>query len=313
MAPEILVLLVLNIVTSCSGLFLNTFIAVISCRTRMRNVSQNPRDLLLFSIGLSSVLFGTFQFLTNMAGYIWTDLFFALNFCLIIVNLVFVLSLFSSICLTSLLCSFYCIKLVTFRHRIFTQMRSVFPSLLPWMVAGTFVIPGVVLVTLVGVILMTAPLLHDGSILHCPKINQTYVVTQQAIMTGLNLMTALPFLLIVVSLGVTLSSLTFYVWKLHNSSSFDKSHLRAHSEAAKTMLLLLTLNVLFYLSHLMLSWDLVAVFSPMGIMSFIMYFSFWALQALTLLTRNKTYRVRISALQSLLRMWWNKDIIPLHK
>ncbi|XP_071977772.1 taste receptor type 2 member 4-like [Engystomops pustulosus] len=296
------VLIAFNIIGSCSGMFLNMVIAVLSFRTSSKDAFWSPRDLLLFSIGLSSAVFGGFQFFTNMTSYIWIEVFMTFNVCINFVNVVFILTIFSSTCLTSLLCSFYCIKLVTFQHWFFTQLRSVFPSLLPWMIAGTFVISAVLLVALVGVISLTAPLLDDGTMSNCPSINETYEEEVQAVMIGLNCMIALPFLLIVVSLGVTFASLVLHVWKLQNSSSLDKSHIVAHIEAAKTMVLLLVLNVLFYLSNLLLNWNLVPRYSTLQTLCIMIYFFFWPLQALILILRTKKLSLTLSSLLLPLKM-----------
>lgn len=303
MAAVTIALVVFYVAASSSGLFFNSFLAVVGCRTCLNSGFQNPRDLLLFSIGLSNVVFGSFQFFTNLVGYIWIDTFATFNICNISMGFLYVFTVFLSSCMTSFLCSFYCIKLVTFQHRLLARLRSLFPSLLPWMLAGIFVVSGILLVALVSVIGMTAPLLHDESIVHCPRINETYKVQVQAIMVGLNSMIVLPFLLIMASLGATLVSLTLYIWKLQKSSSFDNSHLRGHSDAAMTMLLLLALNFSFCTSHLLLTWNLVASSSPLYTLCLIIFFSFWTLQAFTLIIRTKKFNFKIPALQSPLKVF----------
>ncbi|XP_071977788.1 taste receptor type 2 member 41-like [Engystomops pustulosus] len=280
-----MVTLLFYFMTCSSGIYFNAFIAVVSCRTWLRDGLHHPQGLLLFSIGLSSAIFESYQILISVSAVIWKFSFSSLNFCTIFSLCIFTFCIFFSLCQISWLCSFYCIKLVSFQHWIIQVLKSRLPSILPWIMACTLVTSSLVLIVLSGVIYTSVPVDNTDHSSFCRTINDTYIVQITAIVNGFNIIMALPFSLILVSLSCTVSTLVRHIRRLQGTFSLEKSHLEAHIAAVKTMILLLMLNMSFYGSKLLVDWVVLPL--PLNFISNVIYFSFWPLQALTLIFRTK--------------------------
>ncbi|XP_071977792.1 taste receptor type 2 member 4-like [Engystomops pustulosus] len=231
-----------------SGTYLYAFIAVVSYRTWLSDGSQHPQGLLLFSIGLSNAIFEGYQLIIQLLSDIGPEGLFDLNICTVFMYCLSPFCIFFSLCQISLLCSFYCIKLISFQHRIIQVLKSRLPSSLPWIISGAVVMSIMVLVLLFGVILVSLPPDDDNSTF-CRSFDYSSSFQLIFMINGFDYFDSLPFCLILVSLSCTTFSLIQHV---RRTISLDRSHLEAHIDAAKTMILLLTLNTSFYVSSLLL-------------------------------------------------------------
>ncbi|KAG8548251.1 hypothetical protein GDO81_025939 [Engystomops pustulosus] len=268
-----------------SGIYLSLFISVVSYRTWLSDGSHQPQGLLLFSIGLSSAIFDSYQLSIDVSSLFWTEALSSLNVCLVFIRCLFTSCIFFNMCQISWLCSFYCIKLVSFHHWIIRVLKSRFPSILRWIMAGALLLSILVLVLMFGVLYISVPADDINNGTFCRRINVTYVKHIRFMKNGMSFIVALPFCLILVSLSCTAITLMQHVRRVQGTLHLDRSHLEAHIDAAKTMILLLTLNTSFYVSLLFLNWDVLP--SPWSWICIVIYYLFWPLQALTLIFRTK--------------------------
>ncbi|XP_056392737.1 taste receptor type 2 member 4-like [Hyla sarda] len=276
-----------DIVGLCSGIFFNMFISVVSYRTWLHHHGlHHPRGLLLFCLGLSSSIHEVYVLFYTMSAYIWPKEFLSITVCMILAQCLFPFFSFFPTCQISLLCSFYCIKLVSFQHWILKVLKSRLPSVLPWIIAGTLVISGMVMVTLLGVIFISVPVDNsENNTLYCRRINDTYFDQIMNITNSFNILAFFPFYLILVSLSCTVSALVRHIRRVQGTLSLDRSHLDAHLHAVTTMILLLALNMSFYGSKLFIEWNDQP--SPLIVVCWIIFILFYPLLALTLIYRTK--------------------------
>ncbi|KAG8544012.1 hypothetical protein GDO81_023241 [Engystomops pustulosus] len=264
-----------------SGTYLYVFIAVVSYRTWLSDGSHHPQGLLLFSIGLSSAIFECYQLIINILSDIGPEGLLEFSVCTVFSYCLLQFCIFFSLCQISLLCSFYCIKLISFQHWIIQVLKSRIPSTLPWIISGSVVMSGIVLILLCGIIFITVPVYNENRTF-CRRIDYSYVLQIILTLNGFDYLVALPFCLILVSLSCTTFSLIQHV---RRTISLDRSHLEAHIDAAKTMILLLTLNTSFYVSRLVMGLGVLPF--PLDLICDVLNYLFWPLQALTLIFRTK--------------------------
>ncbi|XP_063789007.1 taste receptor type 2 member 41-like [Pseudophryne corroboree] len=280
-----------SIIISSSGISCNILMAAASYRIWVTDGFSNPRDLIIFYIGLCSALFQSFYISLYVSYLVWADMLSTYNVCTIIINVVFAIFI-CTVSLTSWLCSFYCIKLVSFQHRIILFLKTGLPTMIPWIIGGTLGMCGLLLVLLLGVIFMSVPLDNTyNSTSYCTRVSDEYNSNVLDIVYRAYFLIIFPFLLILISLGCTLAPLIIHIRRVQRSPSLDNSHLKAHITAAKTMILLLVLNVAFFTSQVLWNEVWLSMSSPLYWIYGMFYVSFWKLQALTLIFRNKKLRV----------------------
>ncbi|XP_071977807.1 taste receptor type 2 member 41-like [Engystomops pustulosus] len=265
-----------------SGTYLYVFIAVVSYRTWLSDGSHHPQGLLLFSIGLSNAIFEGYHLIYDMLLDIEPGDLSDFNVCTVFMFCLSLSCIFFGVCQISMLCSFYCIKLISSQHWIIQVLKSRLPSTLPWIISGAVVMSIVVLVVSFGLIFIWVPVDDDNSTFCKAILDNSDFIAITLTLTSINYLVALPFCLILVSLSCTTFSLIQHV---RRTISLDRSHLEAHIDAAKTMILLLTLNTSFYVSKLVK--ELGVLSYPLDLICEVLYYLFWPLQALTLIFRTK--------------------------
>ncbi|XP_075687757.1 taste receptor type 2 member 16-like [Rhinoderma darwinii] len=291
MEAERIGFLTFNIVTSCSGIFSYMFIAVSTVKNWKQEHFLRPQFSILFSLSLSSTILKIFQLLLDITTYnlhIWYSEY---NLCFFYIDSVYNISVFFSTCLTSWLCSFYCINVVSFQHRLVMYLKTRLPTLIPWLIVGTLVISIIFGGLQIGVTLMSLPRDMSDSTKICFTLNETYKGNIYFIMNEFTIIIVLPFTLILVSLGYTFISLLVHVQRVQSSSNFSNPHVKAHVHAAKIMVLLFILNVLFYMSNQTLNVTLFSNPSPWLYLCAAMFLLFSPLQACILIIGNQTLRV----------------------
>lgn len=286
MQAATIVILLFKISVLCSGIFFNMLVTSCSFRTWQRNGFRSSQDLIVLFMGLSCTAFSSFQFSVDMSFYIWNPIFQNLNLCFIGILVIFPFLFFLSFSMTAWLCVFYCMKIVSFHHRVLVALKFRFLVRLPHLIAGTFVVASILLILLVCAIFTSFSLeSNDNSTFLCRKLNDTLMDNVLFITNMFNLSIVGPFLLIVLSLGSTVTSLVRHIRRIQLSASLDNSHVKAHVKAILIMTLLLMLNVLFFISNQMLCWRLVAGNDFLEWIFLVLYYIYCPLQALVLLFR----------------------------
>ncbi|MEE6510024.1 hypothetical protein FKM82_029043 [Ascaphus truei] len=286
MLPEHIAMLVILITGSFTGIPLNIFIIAVSARAWVKGGYQSPADLILLALGISNVTMQILQFFINMTYFFWKD--FLVSQVYILCHAINSSTILSCSWMTAWLCTFYCLKIVTFRYQLLTFLKLRFLKLLPWLILGTVGLSSSLMAFLAGNIFKDNPLnntvnstLYNNS-LEYVSVQVSFKVFIYAMEVGFSI----PFFLILVSLGLTLTSLSLHVLRmLQSSSNFTSSQLKFHMNAAKTMTLLLVLHITFYLSHLSLK--IFPHFTPWSWFCIVIYIYFCTLQALILISGNR--------------------------
>ncbi|MEE6513459.1 hypothetical protein FKM82_021105 [Ascaphus truei] len=246
MEPWVHVLVVtISIIPCIAGTIFNSCIMAVSYKNWRKDTSLNQCDLILLSIGLSNLMLqcimNTQWFLLLVRSHIWfyseicSSLFF-LELSLIFLNF----------WLTAWLCVYYCIKIANCMHRLFLRVKL-------WV---SSVLQNVLLMSAVGSFIISVPSLwtcrqidpQENSThsltANCSAVSETPAFYISNIVIVVVPGCGLPFLLSLISIGLTLTSLWGHVWRMkQKTSDFSIPRLQVHSRAARTMILLVVLSM----------------------------------------------------------------------
>ncbi|XP_075421248.1 taste receptor type 2 member 7-like [Ascaphus truei] len=154
--------------------------------------------------------------------------------------------------LTAWLCVYYCIKISNFMHRLFFRVKlwvsSVLQKLLLMSAVGSFII------SVPSLWICSQKDSQENStyslIANCSVVSETpafyisNIIISPMIAIAAVLGSCLPFLLSLISIGLTLTSLLGHVWRMKKKTSdFSIPRLQVHSRAARTMILLVVLSM----------------------------------------------------------------------
>ncbi|KAM4603219.1 taste receptor type 2 member 4-like, partial [Discoglossus pictus] len=246
MQPEDIATLTLALTAFTSGVPLNVFIMAVSFRAWVKGGQQNSADLLLLVLGPFNITTLSLQWFGIIIPF-FVDVFSYFSFYFIFA--VFCSTFLSSSWITAWLSTFYCIKIVTFQHRLITYLKLRFSILLPWLLSGSIIL-SFSLTSLMVVPSLYAPfdnLVNNTNSSSYEQIYYMYLYINTFIY-GLTTASCVPLLLSVISLGLTITSLILHVLRLRRGSShISFSQVKAHVHAAITMTLLLILQMIYFL------------------------------------------------------------------
>ncbi|XP_053550826.1 taste receptor type 2 member 143-like [Bombina bombina] len=227
---------------------LHTIIITVSVRTWYKVGFQSPADLIILSLDLCNFIaqilalfeYGVYYLSDgHYSLYIYYGIFSGISIC----------------CswITAWLCTFFCIKIVSFQHRLITYMKMRFSILIPHLIVGSFVIctsaGTLTFVTFAKCVPFTDT---DNNSL---SINNHHYFYKQSynyiLMHVVEAFMCLATLLSLMSLGLTISSLSLHILKNYGgASNIHFSQLKVHIRAVIVMILLLTLEIFYYLAWL---------------------------------------------------------------
>ncbi|KAM4628451.1 taste receptor type 2 member 9-like [Discoglossus pictus] len=241
-------------IQTITGIFFNSFIMIVSLQDQ-DGFSQSPSSQIQFTMGMTNVIL---QCVLATYGFVSLSsplTFFSKEFSTIMLFLIFFL-VNLSFWLTAWLSSFYCVTIVRFSNKFISSLRmklsGVVPKLLFVTVQGSFAIsvPSIwyfhyeVHVTLSEN--MTSNYTGNVNVLIQPDLNFFYAMVYSTIGCFL------PLIITLTSIGFTLASLLGHVWRIKvNTSSSGAPQLAAHYRACRTMILLVTLYVMFSISEIL--------------------------------------------------------------
>ncbi|KAM4632119.1 taste receptor type 2 member 39-like [Discoglossus pictus] len=285
MQPEDIAALTLALNAFMSGVPLNVFIMAVSFRAWVKGGQQSSADLLLLVLGTINIITLSVQCFNNIIPTLGIDPFVSLfgMYCFITV---FYSTALSSSWIHACLSTFYCIKTVTFQHRLITYLKLRFSILLPWLLSGSIILSFSLMTLLLVVPSLYVPSDNLDNNTNNSSDEQIYYMKLyiNLFIYGLTTAACIPLLLSVISLGLTITSLILHVLRLHRGSpniSFTQ-----HVHAAITMTLLLILQII-YLLVLMSKISCLSCNIAWTWFSNIIYCYFYTLQALILILGNK--------------------------
>ncbi|MEE6499583.1 hypothetical protein FKM82_003505, partial [Ascaphus truei] len=240
-----ILLLIISTIESITGFILSSCVMAVSYRNWKKDISRNLCDLILLSMGLCNIALqctmNTELSLSMIRPYI--RFYREIKSALIFVGMFL---LYLNFWLTAWLCVYYCIKIANFIHHLFFRVKlwisSVLQKLLLMSALGSFIIS----VPSLGFFRQIHPQENSthSTTGNCSENSQTAALYISNIVLAAVLGCCLPFLLSLISIGLTLTSLCGHVWRMkQNTSDFSIPRLQVHSRAARTMILLVVLSL----------------------------------------------------------------------
>ncbi|XP_075421244.1 taste receptor type 2 member 9-like [Ascaphus truei] len=226
----------------------------VSYRNWRNYISLNQCDIILLSMGLSNVallcVLNTESLLPMVRSHIrfYSEIYSAVIFLELFL-------IYLSFWLTAWLCVYYCIKIANFMHRLFFRVKlwvsSVLQKLLLMSVVGSFIIS----VPSLWTCRQIDPQENStySLIANCSAVSEASALYISIIVIAAVLGCCLPFLLSLISIGLTLTSLWGHVWRMkQKTSDFSIPRLQVHSRAARNMILLVVLSMAVCITELYL-------------------------------------------------------------
>ncbi|XP_075421245.1 taste receptor type 2 member 40-like [Ascaphus truei] len=249
-----ILMVTISTIGTIEGTIFNSCIMAVSYRNWRKDTSLNQCDLILLSMGLSNLML---QYTINTQLFLYlvpTHIRFYREIFIAVTSLA-MFQLYLNIWLTAWLCVYYCIKIANFMHRLFLRVKlwvsSVLQKLLLMSVVGSFIIS-------VPTLWLCQQIDHQENSTYsltanCSVISETPAFYISKIVIAAVLGCCLPFLLSLISIGLTLTSLWGHVWRMkQKTSDFSIPRLQVHSRAARTMILLVVLSMSLSITNLYL-------------------------------------------------------------
>ncbi|KAM4608095.1 taste receptor type 2 member 41-like [Discoglossus pictus] len=287
MQPEAIATLTIASTAFMSGVPLNVFIIAVSFRAWVKGGQQSSADLILLALGSFNITTLSLQCFGNIIQF-FVDVFSSYSFYFIYA--VFCSTFLSSSWIIAWLCTFYCIKIVTFQHRLITYLKLRFSILLPWLLSGSIILSFSLMTLLLVITILYVPSDNlDNNTNNSSHGQLSGYRNIRLFIYGLDAAACVPLLLTVISLGLTITSLILHVLRLRRgSSNISFAQLKAHVHAAITMTLLLILEIIYFLVLMSNSLCLSSTVAWNWV-SYAIYCYSFTLQALILIFRNRRW------------------------
>ncbi|KAG8536927.1 hypothetical protein GDO81_025422 [Engystomops pustulosus] len=261
----------LSLVELVVAITLNAGIIIIHMKGLRCGSKLPPVDIIHVAMGLVNISLATFL-LGHFLGMSLSTFYPQISFHVTIIPLPFLM--YFTFWLTAWLCAYYCTGINTSSHRLISWMKTCLRTSMPHLLVFSGL--GSLAISLPAFWILHFKLQGQYS------ENGTFLGTSVGIgsqsivysFVGNLLGCFLPFIVILVSLITSVSSLVRHVWKIKQSDQESKRpKLRSHINALRTMVLLLILSGMFYTAETMLfnissmednrivaSWSLIIIF-----------------------------------------------------
>ncbi|KAM4604520.1 taste receptor type 2 member 4-like [Discoglossus pictus] len=289
MQPEDIATLTLALTAFMSGVPLNVFIMAVRFRDWVKGGQEISADLMLLFLGTINIIPLSVQCFNNIIPTLGIYPFVSL-FSIYCFFTVFYSTTLSSSWIHACLSTFYCIKTVTFQHRLITYLKLRFSILLPWLLSGSILLSFSLTSLLLVVPILYAPVDNLVNNTNSSSYEQIYYMNLyiNLFIYGWVAASCVPLLLSVISLGLTITSLILHVLRLDRGSpNISFTQLKAHVHAAITMTLLLILQIIYHMVLMSNSLCLPCYEPAVLWFSYTLYCYFYTLQALTLILGNR--------------------------
>ncbi|XP_073490728.1 taste receptor type 2 member 40-like [Aquarana catesbeiana] len=234
------------------GTPLNTFILIFSCKNLKNGHSVSPTNLIyavkeLVNIFLQLVL--TAEYLLIL---LWPQL-LVIREVHLTMTFLMLSPIYYSYWLTGWLCAHYCLSISNFTHRLLVGFKRILSSFLPQILLLSAIISFVSSVLSLWEIHMEFqehPSTNSSQ--YTPIVSVVFLMPTACRLVAMLLGCCLPFILSLVSIGVTMSSLVRHMKKMKQNFSDNKGpNLQVYINTTRTMILFLTLSVISYIVGLL--------------------------------------------------------------
>ncbi|XP_053550820.1 taste receptor type 2 member 40-like [Bombina bombina] len=233
------------------GTFSNAFIITVIFHDQNGLLSQSPGNQIQFCMGLCNLLLQCVMAVEGIAKCLPFSWLGSKEFRSV-AHILFYTFVTLSFWLTAWLCTFYCVTIVRFNHRVMRSLKLRLPD----------VVLKLFLVTVLVSFCIGLPSIinvhnkcNQNKTENCmannnETTNNVFIRDIQYGLTFLALGSSLPLVLALLSIGFTVSSLLTHIRQMKLNVSTVRSHqLEAHYRACRTMTLLIIVYVIFNVSE----------------------------------------------------------------
>ncbi|XP_073404205.1 taste receptor type 2 member 40-like [Dendrobates tinctorius] len=281
----------LHALLALMGIMGNLFILIVHFLDWLKTYKLNPCDFIINSISLSNIsLQGTILF--NEVCFFFFTTFYAQT--KVVNSMVVIMSslAFSSLWCSTVLCFYYCVKIINFTGTFFHKLKAKLSELVPWMIFFSVVISWAAGLPSYWDLYRVIDISFNGVSNYTG--NRTFVISFKfkskcnCIFKVYMLLSAVACTIILFTAGGIISSLCMHMNRMkHSNEGSGGGKINSHLYAAKTVTSLLLLYIFFYWALNMIYNETTAIGSLTFSMCFLALSSFPALNAIILIKGNQ--------------------------
>ncbi|KAG8535666.1 hypothetical protein GDO81_028033, partial [Engystomops pustulosus] len=280
-----------GVLDSGTSLILNMWILVAGVQNLRTGQRLNPPELIHFVIAVVNIALQGLLVSHCLLFICLPSLLFVKEFYVPAIMITLTL-MYLTYWLTAWLCVYYCVTICNINHPFFVWSRKNIPTylpyLLPFLAVGCFLISFPTIWTTSVTITLQPPVngTRDPIFIRGTFIFQPFYI-QSASFIGC----CVPFLLILVSIVTTVSSLSRHVCKMrHKDSGLPRSKDQAHINAMRTMCRFLGFSISFYINEISFFSKSPSSEDPYLVVSWLIFMLFPTAEPLIIITGNPKLR-----------------------
>ncbi|XP_073527173.1 taste receptor type 2 member 40-like [Phyllobates terribilis] len=285
-------------ISTVMGFITNSFIILVHGLDSAKARSINPKELILFTLGLINIAFQCTMVANDTLLFLWSDLYFS-DHVYTIFSIILLLTIFSSFWFTFCLCGFYYVMLVTFEKTLFMRLKKNISQIVPWMLLFCMLLSTVISVPVTWNIKKVEYLdLSAGNMTgnFTMQLGLPYMSRQYLLVTSI-IGCCIPLILVAIANVLIVQSLCSHAQHLRKSSGgISVQSLEASVSAARTVTSLLLLYISFYISETLLIMDIFKVDSPWISLCLVTVYSYAPVQSLILINGSPNLRDMIKTI-----------------
>ncbi|KAM3916060.1 taste receptor type 2 member 40-like [Leptodactylus fuscus] len=299
--PFVETFLIILMIEIFSGVMTNVFIVVVNLHDWLKGRSFNSSDHLVVSLALSNFCFSCINAATIVCSIFFSSI-FLVDFVFYTLYGIMSYSIFSSSWLSAWLCLFFCVKIISFQHGCMLWLKTNITSVVPWLILLSQVLsivsslPIIWTITKVYATNATDEIGTNGTLTFTGyQMSQTYN------MFSLLINCFIPFMFVMVTTGRIIVSLCAHARHMKQNMEDHGPSLKAQQGAARTMMSLLILYLIFYVVELGLGF--LSMADPLYWVCFVLIFSFPTLQSGVIISGNAKLK---QTCKKILEQWRKK-------
>ncbi|XP_068103377.1 taste receptor type 2 member 40-like [Hyperolius riggenbachi] len=278
---------IITILQAVVAISLNAFIVCFSFKNLKTRLTYNPTNVIYFTMGLVNIFMELVLFTESLIYLYWPALYDMMEILLTLIVLSMTV-MYSSFWLTGWLCAYFCVTISNFTNRLIVGIKQFLSTFLPHVlllsVTGSFFMS----ILLFWMADMEFPTQFPKNNTSASFVSPTVLLSPVYRVMVTLLGCGLPFILALGSTGVTVFSLITHIIRMKNNvSGYTRPNLHAHINATRTMVLLFTFSVIFYIIESLflanikgIAFNLLIIISYFVIMSFPTAEAFIIIQAI---------------------------------
>ncbi|XP_071977814.1 taste receptor type 2 member 40-like [Engystomops pustulosus] len=282
--PFVETFLIFLMIEIFTGVLTNVFIVVVNVHDWLRGQSLNSSDQLVVSLALSNFCFSCINAATIVCSIFFSSLFLK-DYVFYALYCIMSYSIYSSSWLSAWLCLFFCVKIISFKDGCMGWLKTKITAVVPWLI----VLSQVFSIASSVPIIWTFTTVYASNVSEGFPSNGTVKVVGYKIDPTYNMLSLLincfvPFMFVMVTTGHIIVSLCAHTRHMKQNMEDHGPSLKAQQGAARTMLSLLILYLIFYVVELGLGF--LSMIDPLYWVCFLLIFSFPTIQSVIFITGN---------------------------